>query len=125
MIKKLALALCGVAMAVSATAQTETWKFVTAGDGSTYAIKADGSLWAWGWNESGQLGIGGGPEKTAVPQQVGTETNWKSAASGQAFAFFIKKDGTLWATGDNSKGIQGVGDGVGVNKARGSSLGDA
>ena len=111
--KKLAIALCGLAMTVSASAQTQTWKFITAGDGSTYAIKADGTLWAWGWNESGQLGIGGGPEKTAVPQQVGTETNWKSAASGQAFAFFIKEDGTLWATGDNSKGIQGVGDGVG------------
>ena len=113
MFKKLALALCGVALAMGATAQTITWKFITAGDGSTYAIKEDGSLWAWGWNESGQLGIGGGVERTAVPQQVGTETNWKCASSGQAYAFFIKEDGTLWAAGDNSKGIQGVGDGVG------------
>ncbi len=114
LLKKLALALCGVAMTVSASAQTQTWKFVTAGDGSTYAIKEDGSLWAWGWNESGQLGIGAdGPEKTAVPQQVGTDTNWKSVVSGQAYAFFIKEDGTLWAVGDNSKGIQGVGDGIG------------
>ena len=112
--KKLAIALCGLAMTVGASAQTQTWKFVTAGDGSTYAIKADGSLWAWGWNESGQLGIGtDGPEKTAVPQQVGTDTNWKYVVSGQAYAFFIKEDGTLWAAGDNSKGIQGVGDGVG------------
>lgn len=110
--KKIAIALCGLAMAASVSAQALTWKFVTAGDGSTYAIKDDGSLWAWGWNESGQLGIGGGPEKTAVPQQVGTETNWKSVVSGQAYAFFLKEDGTLWAVGDNSKGIQGVGDGL-------------
>ena len=110
--KKLVFALCSLAMTVSASAQTETWKFITAGDGSTYAIKADGSLWAWGWNESGQLGIGGGVERTAVPQQVGTETNWKCVSSGQAYAFFIKEDGTIWAVGDNSKGIQGVGDGV-------------
>ena len=59
--KKLAIALCGLAMTVSASAQTQTWKFITAGDGSTYAIKADGTLWAWGWNESGQRGMGGGP----------------------------------------------------------------
>ena len=112
-LKKLGLALCGLAISLSTSAETQTWKFVTAGDGSTYAIKADGSLWAWGWNESGQLGIGAdGPEKTAVPQQVGTDTNWKSVVSGQAYAFFLKEDGTLWAVGDNSKGIQGVGDGI-------------
>ena len=43
-LKKLGLALCGLAISLSTSAETQTWKFVTAGDGSTYAIKADGSL---------------------------------------------------------------------------------
>ena len=106
-------AFIGLSMFMSATAYEHTWKFVTAGDGSTYAIDADGSLWGWGWNESGQLGLGAGSdERTAVPQQISAE-KWAMVASGQAYTFFIKEDGTLWAAGDNSKGVQGVGDGQG------------
>ena len=30
------------------------WKYVTTGDATTYAIRSDGSLWSWGWNEKGQ-----------------------------------------------------------------------
>ena len=39
------------------SAQTHTWKSVNTGDGTTYAIEKDGSLWSFGWNESGQMGI--------------------------------------------------------------------
>lgn len=104
---------CGLLAIGNANAQSHQWKFVTTGEGSTYAIKKDGSLWAWGWNESGQLGIGGGDTKISVPTKVGTDNNWKSAVAGQSYAFFIKEDGTLWAAGDNTKGVQGVGDGMG------------
>lgn len=103
------LALLGVCGAV---AQTHTWKYVTTGDATTYAIDSDGTLWAWGWNESGQMGIGGGDTKISTPTQVGTNTDWKSAVAGQAYAFFIKENGTLWAVGDNSSGVSGVGDGA-------------
>lgn len=93
-------------------AQTHSWKFVTTGDGTTYAIDQDGTLWSWGWNESGQMGIGGGETKISVPTQVGTDKDWKAAYAGQAYAFFIKENGTLWAVGDNSNGVSGVGDGA-------------
>lgn len=100
------LGVCGV------QAQTHTWKYVTTGDGTTYAIDKDGTLWSWGWNESGQMGIGGGAVKISTPTQVGTDTDWKAAYAGQAYAFFIKENGTLWAVGDNSDGVSGVGDGA-------------
>ena len=100
------LGVCGV------QAQTHAWKYVTTGDGTTYAIDKDGTLWSWGWNESGQMGIGGGATKISTPTQVGTDTDWKAAYAGQAYAFFIKENGTLWAVGDNSNGVSGVGDGA-------------
>ena len=31
---------------------------ISAGDCSSYAVRNDGSLWAWGWNKCGQLGDG-------------------------------------------------------------------
>ncbi|MBR6756951.1 MAG: leucine-rich repeat protein [Bacteroidaceae bacterium] len=106
----LAALLC-VPMFMSATTYEHNWKFVTAGDASTYAIDEDGSLWGWGWNESGQLGISTSPnDRTATPQQISSE-KWTMVASGKAYAFFLKEDGTLWAAGDNSKGVQGTGDG--------------
>ena len=43
------LGVCGV------NAQTHTWKSVNTGDGTSYAIDKDGSLWSFGWNESGQM----------------------------------------------------------------------
>lgn len=109
----LLVAFLGISMFMGVMANEHNWKFVVAGDASTYAIDEDGSLWGWGWNESGQLGIGAGKdERTAIPQKISSE-KWVMAAAGKAYAFFLKEDGTLWAAGDNSKGVQGVGDGQG------------
>lgn len=107
----LGVALCAATATVSA--QTDTWNYVSAGDGTTYAINSDGSLWSWGWNESGQLGIGSKtPEKVGTPQRMGTDNDWQMACGAKAYAFFIKTDGSLWAVGVNEFGVQGVGDGV-------------
>ena len=104
-------AFIGLSMFMSAKAYEHNWKFVTAGDASTYAIDEDGSLWGWGWNEYGQLGLGKeSDERYGIPQQISAE-RWTYAAAGSSFAFFIKEDGTLWAAGLNTKGVQGVGDG--------------
>ena len=52
---------------------------LSAGHAHTLALKADGSLWAWGRNNHGQLGDGTTTVQSA-PVQVGTDTDWVQVA---------------------------------------------
>jgi len=67
-------------------------------DRSVAAIKTDGTLWTWGYNSFGQLGLGDTTNRSS-PTQVGSLTNWSSVASGESHILAIKTDGTLWAIG--------------------------
>ena len=53
------------------------WQAIAAGVWHTVALRTDGTLWAWGINGDGELGIGT-YTNTNTPQQVGTDTNWGS-----------------------------------------------
>jgi alpha-tubulin suppressor-like RCC1 family protein len=66
----------------------------------TLAIKKDGSLWAWGYNANGQLGVGDSTDRFS-PQQVGAATNWVAVAAGLYHSLGIQADGTLYAWGYN------------------------
>lgn len=78
------------------------WAYVWMTSGNkTHAIKTDGTLWSWGSNGAGQLGIGNTSDRSS-PVQVGTMTNWAKVGGGTAFGAAIKTDGTLWAWGDNT-----------------------
>jgi alpha-tubulin suppressor-like RCC1 family protein len=85
------------------------WKQAASGSasGSSLAVKTDGTLWAWGVNGDGTLGLGDSTNKSS-PVQVGTLTNWKQInASSHSLA--VKTDGTLWAWGRNGNGQLGLG----------------
>lgn len=87
------------------------WKYVTTGDATTYAIRSDGSLWSWGWNEKGQA-ANGVSERTATPTLADASRTWKKVVGGKAYGFFLAEDGSLWAAGTQESGVQGVGDGL-------------
>ena len=87
------------------------WAYVSAGAFHTVAIRIDGSLWAWGNNEYGQLGDGTGGEGHYfdTPIQIGTDTNWGSVSAGGLHTVAIRTDGSLWAWGSNDFGQLGYG----------------
>jgi len=57
------------------------WASAAAGQEHTVAVKTDGTLWAWGRNNEGELGVGGGNSQSS-PVEVGTATNWTSVTAG-------------------------------------------
>ena len=75
--------------------------------GFTLAVKTDGTLWAWGNNNAGQLGINTTINRSS-PTQVGTDTNWSDIALGISHTIAIKTDGTLWGWGNNTYGQAGT-----------------
>lgn len=85
---------------------------ISAGFQFSLAIKSDGTLWAWGLNDSGQLGDGGTTTVSNVPEQIGSDTNWVAVSasnSAPSYSIALKSDGTLWAWGDNAYGELGDG----------------
>ena len=81
---------------------------VAAGGGHSLAIKTDGSLWAWGFNRWGELGIGTN-EYDPHPTPVQVLTGVAAVAAGGVHSLAIKTDGSLWAWGDNDSGQLGDG----------------
>jgi len=76
---------------------------------STFAIMQDGSLWGWGNNGRGRLGIGTEEDNITTPVQIGNENNWASVSASIGHTVAIKKDGSLWAWGSNGSGQIGNG----------------
>lgn len=80
------------------------WKDVTTTTyQSTLAIKTDGTLWSWGRNQFGQLGLGDTVDRSS-PVQVGNGTTWAKVSCRSITVHAIKTDGTLWAWGYNTDG---------------------
>lgn len=90
---------------------------VTAGRGHSCAIRGNESLWCWGDNSHGQLGLGDGvPGPVSSPALVGPEgssggplllapagtTGWRQVSAGIHHTCGIKTDGTLWCWGRNT-----------------------
>jgi alpha-tubulin suppressor-like RCC1 family protein len=83
--------------ALTSGAQTVT-KVVAAYE-HTLFVKSDGSLWAMGHNQYGQLGDGT-YNPTNFPEQI-VATNVTAIAAGLWHSLFVKSDGGPWAMGYN------------------------
>ena len=85
------------------------WEAIRAGEDHSLALKSDGTLYAWGKNDRGQLGIGGTGSET-TPRQVGNAGDWKTIAARGNHSLALKSDGTLYAWGANGFGQLGNGE---------------
>jgi alpha-tubulin suppressor-like RCC1 family protein len=88
-----------------------TWAYVAAkfgGGNFGLAIKTDGTLWSWGLNTQGQLGLGNTTAYSS-PKQIGALTAWAKPFIGSNESFATKTDGTLWCWGRNNFGQLALG----------------
>ncbi len=81
---------------------------VSIGHHHALAVAEDGTLWAWGYNEQGQVGNGATTHQTR-PVQIGTDQDWKQVRAGGYHSMAVKTNGTLWAWGSNEDGQLGLG----------------
>jgi alpha-tubulin suppressor-like RCC1 family protein len=84
-------------------------------NGQTVAILANGSVWAWGDNDRGQLGNGtrvssNVPLRVDVPKGL----SFVKVNSGGYASYAIDGASRLWAWGDNGSGQLGTGSGSGI-----------
>ena len=75
---------------------------------STLAVKSNGTLWAWGGNGYGELGLGNTTNRSS-PVQVGALTNWAEVSIAYGNVLAVKTDGTLWSWGFGLYGALGQG----------------
>ena len=87
-----------------------SWKFVAGGTDDPFkmATKTDGTLWVWGSNFYGQLGLNDRTTRCSPIQIPGT--SWNNISDNDPGA--TKSDGTLWMWGSNTFGRLGVNDTV-------------
>jgi len=85
------------------------WGKITNGNGRYgLSVKTDGTLWAWGQNANGCLGLGNTTDYSS-PVQVGALTNWLDVSAMYAATIGLKTDGTMWSWGKNVAGQLGLG----------------
>jgi alpha-tubulin suppressor-like RCC1 family protein len=84
------------------------WVDVGMGDWMVFAIKSDGTLWAWG--REAHVFTGADATANSSPMRVGADSDWCACAH---FAhhrpLFMKRDGSLWVLdGSDSRGVANV-----------------
>jgi alpha-tubulin suppressor-like RCC1 family protein len=92
---------------------------ISAGSDFTLALSADGKVYGWGWNSSGETGRGtkGNPELLPATVKLASDnselSNVVAISASYSFALALTSDGKVYAWGDNGYGQMGLGVGYG------------
>jgi alpha-tubulin suppressor-like RCC1 family protein len=101
-------------------ADVAAWKFRSLAIGMEHVcgLRVDGSIWCWGDNRQGQLGVfhgeylgmvGSGAEGSNKPVRASAEGSFMAAAAGDAHTCALRTDGTVACWGRNDHGQLGRG----------------
>jgi alpha-tubulin suppressor-like RCC1 family protein len=90
---------------------SNTWSAISTRQStfSNLGIKTDGTLWGWGGNGVGQLGLDNTVYKSS-PIQIGSGTDWSKVSHAGEVSVGIKTNGTLWLWGRGNYGALGLND---------------
>lgn len=82
------------------------WSKISAGETTSFAIRTNGSLWAWGSNAHGQITADTtlSPSQFNTPTQIGVDTNWTEVYACNGGVFAKRIDNSLWSWGKNTLG---------------------
>ena len=100
-----------VSTLVTGQLQSKTAVYVAAGDNHTLCITSDGSVFSWGCNDNGQLGVGDA-ENAHTPTLV-TDLQGKQVthvAAGACHTICSTADGSVFTWGQGDDGQLGLGD---------------
>ena len=79
---------------------------VSGGYAHSLALKSDGTVWAWGYNGSGQLG-NNTTTNSSIPIQVAGLSQITAIAAGSNHSLALDSSGNVWAWGYNAFGQLG------------------
>jgi alpha-tubulin suppressor-like RCC1 family protein len=83
-----------------------TWNYIGGGWKHGTAVKTDGTLWVWGNNQWGQLGVNNQTRYSSPVQVPGT--TWSKVSGSEFNTLATKTDGTAWGMGYNGNGHLGL-----------------
>lgn len=88
---------------------------IAAGADTAYALRHDGTVWAWGDDSFGALGTRVGTQFADLPVRIRGLNNTVTITAGADSGYALRRDGTVWAWG---RGVDGeLGDGSTANRA--------
>jgi alpha-tubulin suppressor-like RCC1 family protein len=87
------------------TVLANDWLTTTTGGSHQCGIRSDGTLWCWGNNQNGQLGLGD-TQRRVWPTQVGTGNDWTSVSADLSHTCGIRA-GQIFCWGSNQRGQLG------------------
>lgn len=80
------------------------WVSISVGEDFSLAMKNDSTIWSWGRNGRGQLGVGDNSSYHPVPEKVNDQHKWLYVDAGYAHTLAIRADSTVWGWGYNYNG---------------------